>query len=386
MGILRRGKGGGGGVYKDIIPPENKSLAWVDMSVPGVPLVKIWNEEQQDWMATGSTTTAVGQANLISFDATGTSYTSGNVEGALKEVSTQLGAKATSAALTAHTSDTTIHITGTERTNWNSKAAGNHTHAELHTHANKSLLDKVTYTGAKTSIDLKSIEDNTTALASKANVTHDHNTLYNTKVEVTTILSNYVKKDVSGKVIADSVDWANVANKPSTFTPSTHTHATTDVTGLPTILANKVDKTSVEDMFNTLSTLQSTIADLQARVADLEGKAQQGPAIEWSYDFIVPASTGSIILTNDAAWTHTLTAEDIYGPAFDGVGAKAELRMLGVQDGTKDEPGQVLPRDGVDAFAAPSIHGSYVWDADVHQIIFSSMALNPYYFRIVKYV
>lgn len=385
MGIYRRVKGGGGGIFQDIIPPENKNLAWVDTSVVGVPLVKIWNETSQEWKATGSTSTAVGIASGISFDATGTSYTSGNVQGALVEVNTRLNAKAASTALSTHTADTTIHILANERTNWNSKAAGDHTHSELHTHANKMLLDKVAYTGAKTTIDLKSIEDNATAITN-----HTHSTLYNTKTEITDLLNGYATKDANGKVsgalVADAVAWSGVSDKPTTFAPATHAHPISEVTGLESALLSKANQLSVENMFNTLSTLQSTIASLELRIETLEGNVVTGPPVEWVYDFVIPASVGAVILTDNPGWTHTLTAVDIYGPAYDGVGAKAELRMLGVQDGTLDEPGQVMPRDGIDIFAAPSIHGAYTWDADVSQLLLSSMALNPYYFRIVKYV
>jgi hypothetical protein len=36
-----------------------------------------------------------------------------------------------------------------------------------------------------------------------------------------------------------SIAWTDVTGKPTTFTPSAHTHATTDVTGLDTALAGK---------------------------------------------------------------------------------------------------------------------------------------------------
>lgn len=37
------------------------------------------------------------------------------------------------------------------------------------------------------------------------------------------------------------VDWSEIINKPSTYLPSAHTHAITDVTGLSTALSNKLD-------------------------------------------------------------------------------------------------------------------------------------------------
>jgi hypothetical protein len=51
----------------------------------------------------------------------------------------------------------------------------------------------------------------------------------------------YSVADASG---TSSVDWSAVLNKPSTFTPSTHSHPTSDVTGLDTALSGKQDVVS----------------------------------------------------------------------------------------------------------------------------------------------
>lgn len=55
-----------------------------------------------------------------------------------KANSTDLATKANQSALTAHTGDTTVHITADERTKWNNAATNSHTHA------NKDVLDKIT--------------------------------------------------------------------------------------------------------------------------------------------------------------------------------------------------------------------------------------------------
>jgi Major tropism determinant N-terminal domain/Phage tail repeat like len=47
---------------------------------------------------------------------------------------------------------------------------------------------------------------------------------------------SYSVADASG---TSSVDWSAVLNKPSTFTPSSHTHPTSEVTGLDTALSGK---------------------------------------------------------------------------------------------------------------------------------------------------
>jgi len=47
---------------------------------------------------------------------------------------------------------------------------------------------------------------------------------------------SYSVADASG---TSSVDWSAVLNKPSTFAPSSHTHPTSEVTGLDTALSGK---------------------------------------------------------------------------------------------------------------------------------------------------
>ena len=53
------------------------------------------------------------------------------------DIDTALSLKANASDLTTHTSDSTIHITGDERTKWDNAATNSHTHA------NKSILDSI---------------------------------------------------------------------------------------------------------------------------------------------------------------------------------------------------------------------------------------------------
>ena len=54
-----------------------------------------------------------------------------------------------------------------------------------------------------------------------------------------------------GQQFTGTIDWSNVINKPSTFPPTSHTHAINDVDGLQTQLTN---------LGNNISTLSSNIA------------------------------------------------------------------------------------------------------------------------------
>lgn len=132
----------------------------------------------------------------------------------------------------------------------------------------------------------------------------------------------------------------------------------------------------------TVSQLQLQLQDALDRIGKLESKQ---PVTElWSFDFTLDQSTGTYNLANDPNWTHTLTVEDIYGANLDGQNAKAKLYTLGVVDDAPDDPLE-MPRKDFDTFEAPSMHTSYQYDADLQQFYFTSMAMNPYYFRIVKY-
>lgn len=45
-------------------------------------------------------------------------------------------------------------VSPAEKDLWNSKAEGSHTHSQLHSHSNKTVIDKITQTGTETSFDL----------------------------------------------------------------------------------------------------------------------------------------------------------------------------------------------------------------------------------------
>lgn len=64
---------------------------------------------------------------------------------------------------------------------------------------------------------------------------------------------------------ADSVPWTGVTGKPSTFTPSAHNHATSEVTGLDTALAGKqpidADLTAIGALAGTSGLLKKTAAN-----------------------------------------------------------------------------------------------------------------------------
>ncbi len=78
----------------------------------------------------------------------------------------------------------------------------------------------------------------------------------------------------TGGGTADSVDWANVQDKPSTFPPSSHTHAQSDITGLADALAGKAASSHTHAQSDVTG-----LADaLSAKIASSEKGANGGVA------------------------------------------------------------------------------------------------------------
>jgi hypothetical protein len=80
---------------------------------------------------------------------------------------------------------------------------------------------------------------------------------------------SYSVADASG---TSSVDWTAVLNKPATFTPSSHTHPTSEVTGLDTALSTKqavvsgVSDTEIGYLDGVTSAIQTQINGKAATV------------------------------------------------------------------------------------------------------------------------
>lgn len=140
-----------------------------------------------------------------------------------------------------------------------------------HTHSNKTILDNTTAsytseektklskigagaeantvdsvngkTGAITlsASDVGALPDTTVIPTEYTLPTASANILGGVKVGAGLSIANGVLSATTGGT-ADSVEWKNVQNKPSTYTPSAHTHEQSDITGLGTALNKKQDK------------------------------------------------------------------------------------------------------------------------------------------------
>lgn len=117
--------------------------------------------------------------------------------------------QATKAEFDTHVADIVKHITTAERTMWNGKANASHTHDDRYyteTEANSKFATKEELGNAGYGDMLKSVYDK----------------------------NNNGKVDVAEA--ADSVPWAGITGKPSSFNPSTHTHTKAQITDFPASL------------------------------------------------------------------------------------------------------------------------------------------------------
>lgn len=69
---------------------------------------------------------------------------------------------------------------------------------------------------------------------------------------------------------AGAVAWGNVTDKPSTFTPSSHTHSISDVTNLQSTLDSKLTASQAEAQADSTATdVETLVGDFNALLAKL---------------------------------------------------------------------------------------------------------------------
>lgn len=211
----------------------------------------------------------------------------------------------------AHTGNTTLHITSTERTNWND--ANN----KKHTHSNKSILDGITsakitnWDGVVTNWNKAFYFDSNGDLKVKVNVIGEKEiSAYGAGVSggsgsitivdaLTSTATDAALSANQGRILRELIDskgeggvtnwadlegkpswigankpsytWAEISGKPSTFAPSSHTHNYASTV--------KVGSTSYNISGNTISlpaypTVPSALKNPNALTISLNGTSQ----------------------------------------------------------------------------------------------------------------
>ena len=143
---------------------------------------------------------------------------------------------------------------------------------------------------------------------------------------------------------ADSVAWSGISGKPSTFTPSAHTHTASEVSGLPTSLKNPFALTFGSKTYDGSAAKTITASDLGALTAhqtiyaltlQVNGTSQgvYNPASATkTINIAVPTKTSQI--TNDSGFiTSAAIPTALKNPH--AVEIKANGVSLGTYDGSK---------------------------------------------------
>lgn len=243
-------------------------------------------------------TNAIKGKILIAGDLTGSATSI--VIGADKIDSTKLSpavratlAKADTAIQAAGLTKTAVGLGNVDNTSDLNKPVSNATQSALNLKVNitslhavatsgsyADLTNKPTIPSTKADIGLGNV-DNTSdlnkpistatasALAGKASTTHTHSeyvkTVNGTSPDGTgavTVVIDWAAltgKPTTFTPTAHTHLWADITDKPTTFTPAAHVHAQTDITGLATTLAGKSDTTHVH-AYSSLTGIPSTFA------------------------------------------------------------------------------------------------------------------------------
>ena len=143
---------------------------------------------------------------------------------------------------------------------------------------------------------------------------------------------------------ADSVAWANITNKPSTFTPSAHTHAASEINGLPTSLKNPYKLTFGSKTYDGSAAATITASDLGALTAHQSiyaltlqvngtSKGVYNPAsAAKTINIAVPTKTSDI--TNDSGFITSAAIPTALKNPY-AVEIKANGVSLGTYDGSE---------------------------------------------------
>lgn len=205
-------------------------------------------------------------------------------------------------------------VTDSEKTTWNNKANNSHTHTK-----SEVGLGNVDNTADST----KSVKYATSA-GSTSNVidvgvgsadTSRHVWFSNTSPETSRVYSDKFQYNPATDVLtvgsitgsassAASVPWSGVTGKPSTFTPSAHTHTITEVTDLQTTLDGKAAKNHVHDSEKVTNWNNAIVSGAYYAAAD----ATNNPSADAAYSGNVVK--GSTIVTQ------TVVKESIDGDLY----------------------------------------------------------------------
>lgn len=303
-----------GRILKDMIDSKGSVSSWEDITdkpswITSTKPSYSWNEITSKPSTFTPSEHTHNYASLVKVGNTAYNAASNVISLPAYPTLSSLGA-VSSTDFNAHTSNTTLHITSTERTNWND--ANN----KKHTHSNKSVLDGITsakvtnWDGVVTNWNKAFYFDSNGDLKVKVNVIGEKEvSAYGAGASggsgsitivdaLTSTATDAALSANQGRILRELIDnvgggvsswndltdkpnwitdtkpsysWSEIGSKPSTFTPSTHTHNYASTV--------KVGSTSYNVSGNTISlpaypTVPSALKNPNALTISLNGTSQ----------------------------------------------------------------------------------------------------------------
>lgn len=302
-----------GRILKDMIDSKGSVSSWEDITdkpswITSTKPSYSWNEITSKPSTFTPSEHTHNYASLVKVGNTAYNAASNVISLPAYPTLSSLGA-VSSTDFNAHTGNTTLHITSTERTNWND--ANN----KKHTHSNKSILDGITsakitnWDGVVTNWNKAFYFDSNGDLKVKVNVIGEKEvSAYGAGTSggsgsitivdaLTSTATDAALSANQGRILRELIDnvggvsswndltdkpnwitdtkpsysWSEIGSKPSTFTPSTHTHNYASTV--------KVGSTSYNISGNTISlpaypTVPSALKNPNALTISLNGTSQ----------------------------------------------------------------------------------------------------------------
>ena len=250
-------------------------------------------------------------------------------------------------AFNNHTADTDIHITAAERATWNAKWNYDEATIKAVKVDAASSADELTSDAGTSAIPIYfdgGIPVQCTPSALFYGFANGYDASAGGRVLGITIAGHTRKVVVAYSQTAGSVAWSGITGKPTTFTPSAHTHAASDVSGLPTSLKNPYALTFGSKTYDGSAAATITASDLGALTAHQSiyaftlqvngtSKGTYNPAsAAKTINIAVPTKTSDI--TNDSGFITSASIPTALKNPY-AVEIKANGVSLGTYDGSK---------------------------------------------------
>lgn len=249
------------------------------------------------------------------------------------------------AAFNNHTADSVIHITSAERTAWNAKWTYDEaTIKEVKVNAAVSA-DKLTTDKGTSAIPIY-FKNGKPAQCIPSDLFSGFGNAYSsTETSLGITIAGHTRMVVVAySQTAGSVAWTGITDKPSTFTPSAHTHTASEISGLPTSLKNPYALTFGSKTYDGSAAASITASDLGALTAhqtiyaltlQVNGtsKGTYNPtSAAKTINIAVPTKTSEI--TNDSGFITSASIPTALKNPY-AVEIKANGVSLGTYDGSK---------------------------------------------------